>query len=173
MDCELTEEYKWSQPCYTYNGNNVVIVTAFKEYAALSFFKGSLLKDPESILVAPGKNSQSARQIRFTELEEITDKEPIIKDYVLKAIAIEKAGRKVTFKKNPEPLPDELVETFEKDEDLKVAFEALTPGRKRGYIIHFSQPKQSKTRMSRIEKCRDKILKGEGMHDAYRASIKK
>jgi uncharacterized protein YdeI (YjbR/CyaY-like superfamily) len=165
LDSELVEEYKWSQPCYTYNGSNVLIVSAFKEYAMISFFKGSLLKDPEGILVKPGESSQAARQIRVTSVEEIIEIEPIIRSYILEAIAIEKAGLKVNFKKNPEPMPEELLAIFGERPEVKAAFEALTPGRQRGYILYFSAPKQSKTKTSRIEKCIPKIMSGKGMQD--------
>ena len=169
MECGLREDFKWSQPCYTFQDKNIVIVTAFKEYAALSFFKGTLLRDVKGILEAPGKSSQSARQIRFTNTEEIINLEPDLKAYIHEALEVEKAGLKVKFKKNPEPIPEELQQKLEEDMDLKMAFEALTPGRKRGYIIYFSQPKQSKTRTVRIEKCIPKILNGEGLNDKYKS----
>ncbi len=165
VSCGLTEEYKWSQPCYTYNNKNVLIVTAFKDYACVAFFKGTLLKDADNLLTAPGENSQAARQFRFTDEDSILKLEPKIKAYVLEAIEVEKAGLSVNFKKEPEPMPEELTEILEADPELKSAFEALTPGRQRGYILHFSQPKQSKTRISRIEKCIPKILNGKGFHD--------
>ena len=165
LECGLNEEFKWSQPCYTFQGNNVLIVTAFKEYAALSFFKGVLLKDPGNLLVVPGRSSQSARQIRFTRVKEITGNETLLKSYIMGAIEIERSGLKVEFKKNPEPIPEELQQKFEEIPALKVAFESLTPGRQRGYILYFSQPKQSKTRSARIEKSMNKIFSGKGIHE--------
>ena len=165
MACGLDEEFKWSQPCYTYQNRNILIITAFKEYAALAFFKGALLEDPGGILVAPGKSSQSARQVRFTHVNDIIQMESLLKSYIFEAIEVEKAGLKVDFKKNPEPVPDELLAKFDELPALKSAFEALTPGRKRGYILYFSQPKQSKTRVSRIERSIEKILKGKGIND--------
>ena len=172
LKCDLVEEYKWSQPCYTYQGKNVLIVSAFREYAMISFFKGVLLQDEQEILTSPGKSSQSARQIRFTNLEQIHHQEPLIISYIQEAIDLEKAGKKVNFKPSPEPIPEELEQILQNDPDLQSAFYQLTPGRQRGYIIYFSQPKQSQTRISRIEKCIPKILRGEGMHDAYRARKK-
>lgn len=165
LECGLLEEYKWSQPCYTFQGKNVLIVTALKDYACLAFFKGVLLKDPDKLLIAPGKSSQSDRQFRFTNADDILKLESTIKAYIHEAIEVEKAGLKVNFKKNLEPIPEELLQKFEAYPDLKTAFEALTPGRQRGYILHFSAPKQSATRTSRIEKCIDKIMTGKGFHD--------
>ncbi len=163
----LTEEFKWSQPCYTFQNKNVLLVTAFKEYAVIAFFKGALMKDPNQILVAPGENSQAVRQARFTQVSDILEMEDILKAYVHEAVDLEKAGQKVKFEKNPEPVPEELLETLEGDPDLKAAFEGLTPGRQRGYILYFSAAKQSQTRLARIEKCREKILRGEGLQDNY------
>jgi len=172
LDCGLQEEFKWSQPCYTFQNKNVLIVTAFKGYAAVAFFKGSLLKDTDGILITPGASSQAGRQLRFTDVGKIRDMESVIKAYIFEAIEVEKAGLQVKFKKNPEPIPPELQEKLDTDYSFKMAFEALTPGRQRGYILHFSQPKQSKTRLSRIDKCVDKILKGEGLNDRYKAGNK-
>ena len=169
LECGLVEEFKWSQPCYTFQRKNVLIVTAFKEFACISFFKGALIGDTNNMLITPGKSSQAARQIRFTTVSEVINQEQIIKTYVHQAIEVEKAGLKIQFKKNPEPLPDELQWEFDENPDLKQAFEALTPGRQRGYILHFSQPKNSSTRTARIEKCTPKILNGEGMHDYYKS----
>lgn len=166
-ECGLTEELKWGVPCYTFNNQNIVIVSAFKNYSSLSFFKGALLKDPHQILVQPGKNSQSARLIKFTNPEQITAYREILKAYILEAVEIEKSGKKVEFKKNPEPIPDELLQTFDETPELKKAFYNLTPGRQRGYIIYFSQPGQSQSRLNRIAKCRQKILNGEGLNDKY------
>ncbi|MFY0688541.1 MAG: YdeI/OmpD-associated family protein [Cyclobacteriaceae bacterium] len=165
LECELDETYKWSQPCYTYQGKNILLVTAFKGYATIAFFKGSLLKDPEKLLFSPGDNSQASKQFRFTDHKQILDLASVIKSYILEAIEVEKAGLKVAFKKAPEPMPEELVHIMANDVNLKTAFAKLTPGRQRGYILHISQPKQSKTRISRIEKCIPKILAGKGFHD--------
>jgi uncharacterized protein YdeI (YjbR/CyaY-like superfamily) len=131
----------------------------------LSFFKGSLLKDDHKILVKPGENSQATRFAKFTNVEDIIEKESILRAYIFEAIEVEKAGLKVDFKKNPEPVPDELQQKFEEDPAFRAAFEALTPGRQRGYILYFSQPKQAKTRESRIDKCMQQIFNGKGMHD--------
>ena len=165
LDCGLHEDFKWSQPCYTFKNLNILIVTAFKEYAALAFFKGALLKDPDKILISSGENSQAARQVRFTNAKDIIEMEPILKAYIYEAIEVEKAGLKVEFKKDLAPLPEELQSKFNELPALKTAFEALTPGRQRGYILHFSQPKQSKTRETRIEKCMQKIFNGKGLND--------
>lgn len=168
LDCELTEEVKWGVPCYTFQKKNVLIVSAFREYCSVSFFKGALLKDPMGILDKPGENSQAARLIKFTNIKEIKAVEADLKTYIYEAIEVEKKGLKVNFKKNPEPIPEELERKFEEDPVLKTAFETLTPGRQRGYILYFSAPKQSKTRESRIEKSIGKILNGEGLHDQYK-----
>lgn len=165
LDCGLNEELKWSVPCYTLDGANVAMVSAFKEYACLSFFKGSLLKDPEGLLVKPGENSQAARQLRFTDVQVIRDRDAAIRALVREAITTEKSGKKVPFKKHPEPIPDELQERLDADPVLKAAFEALTPGRQRGYILHISGAKHSATRMARIDKHIPRILEGKGMHD--------
>lgn len=166
LDCGLTEELKWQQPCYTLNGKNVLIVTAFKEYACISFFKGSLLKDPEKILVEPGKNSQAARQIRFTDVKDIHKQSKILKKYIQNAIAVEEAGLDVEYKKTSDyEVPEELQVKFAEDPVFKAAFEGLTPGRQRGYLLHFSGAKQSATRINRIEKSIPRILDGLGIHD--------
>lgn len=164
-DCELTEEFKWMHPCYTLNNKNIVLIHGFKEYCALLFHKGALLQDKHGILIQQTENVQAARQIRFTNVQEIVEKEAIIKDYVSQAIAIEKAGLEVALKKDTETIPDELQQKFEEEPALKTAFEALTPGRQRAYILYFSQPKQSKTRVSRIEKYTQQILNGKGLND--------
>ena len=161
----LTEELKWSQPCYTHNGKNILLVTAFKEFCCISFFKGVLLKDEHQLLEAPGENSQSVRFMKFTNVNDIKAYETYIKAYIFEAIDVEKAGLKVAFKKEPEPIPEELLEVFKATPELKTAFEALTPGRQRCYILHFSQAKQSKTRMARIQKYIPKIVAGKGFHD--------
>ncbi|MBU3821477.1 YdeI/OmpD-associated family protein [Flavobacteriaceae bacterium XHP0103] len=165
LSCGLTEELKWSQPCYTNNDKNILLVTAFKDYCCISFFKGVLLKDEQNILEAPGENTQSGRLFKFTNVNQIKNNEALIKAYIFEAVEIEKAGLKVAFKKNPEPIPIELKEAFKTNPELKTAFEALTPGRQRGYILHFSQAKQSKTRVARIKKYIPKILAGKGFHD--------
>lgn len=165
LDCGLLEEFKWSQPCYTFKNKNTLLVTAFKEYATIAFFKGALLKDPNKILVAPGENSQATRQLRFTTVKDIIEKEAIIKTYIFEAIEVEKAGLKINFKKEPEPMPEELQQKLQELPTLKTAFDALTPGRQRAYILHFSQAKQSKTRVARIEKQTANILKGKGFNE--------
>jgi uncharacterized protein YdeI (YjbR/CyaY-like superfamily) len=167
QDCGLTEELKWGVPCYTYNGKNILLVSAFKEFAALSFFKGVLLIDSDQLLEKPGKNSQASRYMKFTNVEKIEEMQAIVKAYILEAVEVEKAGLEVAFRKNPEPIPDELQQKLDEDPFFRTAFEDLTPGRQRGYIIYFSQAKQSRTRVSRIEKCVPKILNGEGLNDKY------
>jgi uncharacterized protein YdeI (YjbR/CyaY-like superfamily) len=165
LACGLTEEVKWSQPCYTLDGNNIIMLSAFKEYAFLSFFKGSLLKDSNEILHKPGENSQAVRVMKFTNINEIQKLESFIKDYIDEAIAIEKSGLKVEFKKTQEPIPEEFQVKLDVDNALKAAFEALTPGRQRAYLLHFNGAKQSKTRSSRVEKYIPKILEGKGIND--------
>lgn len=173
IKCGLTEELKWGVPCYTLNDKNVLLVSAFKGYAAISFFKGSLLSNPAGLLIAPGPNSQASRYLKFTDTRQIIEREATIKAYVFEAIEVEKAGLEVSFKKNPEPIPDELQQKMDEDPVFRSAFEGLTPGRQRGYILHFSQPKQSQTRMKRIEKYTPMILNGEGMHDKYKSMSRK
>jgi uncharacterized protein YdeI (YjbR/CyaY-like superfamily) len=165
LECGLAEEFKWSQPCYTFQNSNILLVSAFKEYAALSFFKGVLLEDPEGILVAPGANSQSTRQIRFTSAEHVLEMEHVLKTYILEAIRIEKLGVKVQFTKEPNSIPEELQKKFAEMPELKSAFEALSPGRQRGYLLYFSQAKLSKTRESRIDKYKTKIFSGKGINE--------
>lgn len=166
LDCELTEEFKWMHPCYTYEKKNVVLIHGFKEYCALLFHKGVLLKDGSGILIQQTENVQAARQIRFTNVQEIVDMEAILKDYIHEAITVEKAGLEVEYKKNTEiTIPEELQHKFDEIPAFKVAFEALTPGRQRAYFCYFSEPKQSKTRESRVEKYRQKILDGKGLND--------
>ena len=165
-ESELNEEIKWGMPCYNYQNKNILIVAAFKEYCSINFFKGSLISDPNQILVSPGENSQAGKLLKFTSLQEILAIETEIKAYIFEAIEIEKAGLKVEFKKISEfEIPVELQEKLNQNEALKTAFEALTPGKQRGYLLHFSQPKQSKTREARIEKCIPKILAGIGFHN--------
>ena len=166
LDTPLTEDIKWRQPCYTFQDSNVVLIGSFKACCVLSFMKGVLLKDAKRILGKPGENSQSCRWIKFTSLREIEALEPVLKAYILEAIDIEKAGLKVTLKKITEhKMPDELKAALKKKPALKAAFEALTPGRQRAYLLHFSAPKQSTTRVSRIEKCTPRILDGKGLND--------
>jgi uncharacterized protein YdeI (YjbR/CyaY-like superfamily) len=165
LDCPVTEEFKWLSPCYTFQKGNLVTIAGFKEYCVLSFFKGVLLKDTEGILVAPGENSRSVRMVKFTSVPEIVEMEAVLKDYVHEAIEVEKAGQKVDFRKDDLVLPRELISKLDENPDLTAAFEALTPGRQRGYTLYFSQPKQSKTRLSRIEKYVPRILEGKGLHD--------
>lgn len=165
LDCPLTEELKWGKPCYTFQESNIVILQGFKEFCALLFAKGALLKDPHGLLEKPGESTQAARRIPFTHVREIVKLAPVLKAYVREAIAAEKAGLKVEFKKNPEPIPEELQNKLDEIPAFKTAFEALTPGRQRAYILYFSAPKQSKTRESRVEKWRPQILKGKGLND--------
>lgn len=167
LDCGLTEECKWGVPCYTYQDGNVLLVSAFKDYCAISFFKGALLNDSNKSLEKPGERSQATRLLKFVSIKEIVKQESEIASYIYEAIEIEKAGLKVEFKKNPELIPTELEAHFEADPTFKAAFEILTPGRRRGYLIYFSTAKQSKTKVARIEKCIGKILNGEGLHDKY------
>ncbi|MED4237541.1 YdeI/OmpD-associated family protein [Priestia megaterium] len=166
LDCELTEDFKWMNPCYTFEKKNIVLIHGFKEYCALLFPKGSLLQDSHSILIQQTENVQGARQIRFTNVQEIAEKEAVLKAYIYEAIEVEKAGLKVKAKK-PEELiiPEELQHKFDEIPALKDAFTTLTPGRQRAYILHFSAAKQSKTRESRVEKCIPNILNGKGLND--------
>ncbi len=166
LETELSEELKWGVPCYTCENNKIVLIHAFKEYCALLFFKGALLKNPKGILIQQTENVQAGRQIRFTNPKEVRDMEATIKAYLQEAIAVEKAGLKVEYKKTEEfTVPEEFQTKLNEFPELKAAFEALTPGRQRGYLLHFAAPKQSKTRESRIEKFIPKILNGEGLHD--------
>jgi len=163
LDCGLTEELKWGKPCYTFQTSDIVIIQGFKEFCALLFCKGALLKDPNGILKKFGW--QAARRIPFSNVREIVEMEPILKAYIHEAIEAEKAGLKVNYKKNPEPIPEELQNKLDEIPALKAAFDALTPGRQRGYILYFSGAKQSKTRASRVKKCMPQILKGKGLND--------
>jgi uncharacterized protein YdeI (YjbR/CyaY-like superfamily) len=166
LDCGLTEELKWGVPCYTFQNSNIVLMHGFKEYCALLFFKGALLDDAEKILIRQTENVQASRQIRFTGLMEIIEMEPILKAYIREAIEVEKAGMKVNFKKTREfSVPEEFQTKLDAIPTLKNAFEALTPGRQRAYLLYFSQPKQSVTRESRIEKYMQQILSGKGLND--------
>jgi len=163
LDCQLTEELKWGKPCYTFQKSNIVIIQGFKEFCALLFTKGALLKDLNGILKKFGW--QAARRIPFSNVREIVEMEPSLKAYIREAIEAEKAGLKVTLKKNPEPIPEELQNKLDEIPALKAAFDALTPGRQRGYILHFSGAEQSKTRESRVEKWIQQILNGKGLND--------
>lgn len=166
-DTKLNEESKWGVPCYTFQDSNVISISAFKEYCSINFFKGVLLTDAKSLLQKPGKNSQSARLIKFTKLDDIKNMVDDITALINEAIEVEKKGLKVTIKKTPESMPEELTKKLAADPVFRSSFEALTPGRQRGYILHFSSPKKISTRISRIEKSVPKILNGEGMHDKY------
>jgi len=171
LGCGLIEDFKWRQPCYTADGGVVLLISSFKEYCALAFFKGALLQDPRAILVAPGANSQAVRQARFTSVQQIAALEPVVKAYIDEAVAVEKAGLKI--KKNPDvAIPEEFQSKLAEIPSLDAAFAALTPGRRRAYLMYFAQPKQSKTRASRIEKCAPRILAGKGLDDDYRAMKK-
>jgi len=166
LDCNLTEELKWGCPCYTFKKKNIVLIHGFKEYCALLFHKGTLLKDPEGILIQQTENVQSARQIRFTNVHEIIELEHILKACIKEAVEAEKAGLKVDFNETKEfDIPEEFQAKLDENPDLKKAFEALTPGRQRGYLLHFSGAKQSKTRTSRVENFIPKILDGKGLND--------
>jgi uncharacterized protein YdeI (YjbR/CyaY-like superfamily) len=166
LDCQLTEELKWGKPCYTFQQSNVVVIQGFKEYCALMFFKGALLEDPDGILIQQTENVQAARQIRFTSVREIAQMEPILKAYIQEATKVEKAGLKVKLKKTSDfAIPEEFQERLDAFPAVKTAFDALTPGRQRGYLFYFSKPKQSKTRKSRVEECVQRILDGKGLND--------
>lgn len=166
LNCGLTEELKWGVPAYTYQKSNVVLIHTFKEYCAVLFFKGALLKDDKGILVQQTKNVQAARQVRFTSLQEVVKLQNTLKAYIYEAIEVEKAGLKVEFKKTTEfEMPEEFQKKLDKIPSLKKAFHALTPGRQRGYLLYFSQAKQAKTRESRIEKYIPNILNGKGLDD--------
>lgn len=166
LDTGLEEELKWGCPCYTHHGRNIVLIHGFKEYCALLFFKGALLNDTQNILIQQSKNVQAARQIRFTALKEITDLEKVIRTYVYEAVEIEKSGIKVPMKKTKEfDMPEEFQYKLDDNSELKEAFESLTPGRQRAYLLHFSSAKQSKTIEARIEKYIPQILTGKGLND--------
>ncbi len=165
LDAPLSEELKWMKPCYGYNENNVAIIQPFKEQCAVMFFKGVLLSDPESLLESPGPNSRIAKRMMFSSLAEIAEKKASLRDFIAQAIEIEKSGRKPEAEHESEPLPEELLSAFDEVEGLKTAFEALTPGRRRAYILHFYGAKQSATRRSRIDKCIPRILDGKGPRD--------
>ncbi len=166
LECGLTEELKWGVPCYTVENSNIVLIHGFNKYCALLFVKGSLLKDEKGILIQQTENVQSARQVRFTNVDEIIELEPALKVYIQQAVEVEKAGLKVEFKPTAQfSMPEEFQIRLAESPALKAAFEALTPGRQRGYLLHFSAPKQSKTRQERIEKYTPQILAGKGLND--------
>lgn len=166
LDCQLTEELKWGKPCYTFQESNIVLIHGFKDYCALLFIKGSLLHDVNGILIQQTENVQAGRQIRFTNVKEIVEMETILKAYIYEAIEVEKAGLEVNFKKNAEfIIPEEFQNKLDEIPALKTAFDALTLGRQRAYILYFSAAKQSKTRESRVEKCMQQILNGKGLND--------
>ncbi|MBL0316141.1 MAG: YdeI/OmpD-associated family protein [Flavobacteriales bacterium] len=166
MKCKLEEDFKWKHPCYTLDGDNVVLIHGFKEYCALLFFKGVLMKDPKALLIQQTENVQDRRQMRFTSADEITKQGKVIEAYLREAIAIEKSGAKVTFKKTTEfVVPEELSRQFKLDPAFRKAFESLTPGRQRGYLLYISSAKQSSTRESRIEKYYSHIMSGKGLDD--------
>ena len=166
LDCQLTEELKWGKPCYTFQKSNILIIQGFKEFCALLFCKGALLNDANGILIKPGENTQAGRWIKFTNVREIVEMETILKAYIYEAIEVEKAGLEVNYKKTSEFIsPEEFQNKLDEIPALKTAFDALTPGRQRAYILYFSAPKQSKTRESRVEKCMQQILNGKGLND--------
>jgi uncharacterized protein YdeI (YjbR/CyaY-like superfamily) len=166
LDCQLTEEVKWRQPCYVFEGRNIVLIQGFKDYCALLFFKGALLKDAKGILEKPGENTQAGRRIPFTDFQQIVKMEPVLKAYIREAIEVEKTGLKVKLKKITQfKIPKELQSGFDEMPELETAFRALTPGRQRAYMLYFSGAKQSTTRESRVEKCAQRILKGKGIDD--------
>ena len=166
LDCHLTEELKWGVPCYTFEKSNIALIHGFKEYCAILFIKGALLKDDYGILVQQTENVQAGRQVRFTNAREIVELEPVLKDYIREAIDVEKAGLKVDFKKNTELIfPQEFQKILDENPALKTAFEALTPGRQRAYLLHFAGAKQAKTRAERIAKNEARILAGKGLDD--------
>jgi len=166
LDCGLTEALKWGCPCYTFENRNIILIHGFKEYCAVLFFKGALLNDPEAILIQQTKNVQSARQVRFTNVREIVKMERILKAYIYEAIEVERAGLQVKYKKATDfKIPEEFQQKLDKMPALKKAFDALTPGRQKGYIFYFSQAKQSKTRAARVERYLKQILNGKGLED--------
>ena len=166
LDCQLTEEFKWGKPCYTFQEGNIVAILLLKAHCALLFFKGGLLKDANDLLIKPTENTEAGRQMRFTKVREIVEKEAILKAYIGEAVEAEKAGLEVKIKKPAElKIPEEFQNQLAATPALKTAFAALTPGRQRSYIFYFSAPKQSKTRASRVDKCMPQILKGKGLTD--------
>lgn len=165
-DCGLQEDFKWMHPCYTHKEKNIVLFHGFKEYCAISFFKGVLLKDPKRILVQPTENSNEGRQIRFTNTDQIAELVPVVKQYIYEAIEVERAGLQVKKKSVADfDVPEELIDRFDESPDFKIAFEKLSPGRRKGYLLHFNQAKQSETRSARIDKYTDRIMNGFGIRD--------
>jgi uncharacterized protein YdeI (YjbR/CyaY-like superfamily) len=164
----LVEEVKWGVPCYTLDGKNVLNISALKDAAVIGFFKGALLDDPSGLLVAPGPNSQAVRQAKFTTAAEVEAAQEALLSLIASAIEVEKAGKSIVFSPSPVPWPEELLSAFAEDPGFEAAFRALTPGRQRGYVLHFSSAKQSATRSSRIEKHRNAIFNGKGMHDDFK-----
>ncbi len=167
IECNLTEEVKWSAPCYTINGKNIIMIHGFMEYCSFMFMKGSLLTDPNNILYRQTENVTAGRQLRYTSLDQFLAQRELAKAFILEAISLELAGKKVEKRTQEDPVVDELKEAFEQDPSFKASFYHLTPGRQRAYLLHFAQPKQAATRASRIEKCMPMIARGEGLHDAY------
>ncbi|PNQ73078.1 hypothetical protein C1T31_08795 [Hanstruepera neustonica] len=173
LDCELSETIKWKQPCYMHNGKNVLLLGAFKAHAFMSFLKGALIDDVHNILTKPGENTRSGRIAAFTKVTDIKKQTPALKDYIFQAIELENKGMSIPAASESVEIPDELEAVFDSDSDFKEAFLALTPGRQRGYVLNFTAPKQSKTRTTRINKYRDRILKGKGIHDCVCGHSKK
>jgi len=168
LDCGLTEELKWGTPCYTFQGTNIIIIGGLKEYCILSFFKGALLSDTDGLLAKPGENTQYGRLIRFANVRDIVKLAPVLKAYIYEAVEVEQAGIKLISKSPATPdFTPEFQDRLDKDRALRTAWDGLTPGRRRAYLLHFTQPKQSKTRAARVEKCREQILKGKGLNDDY------
>lgn len=165
LDSGLEEMVKWSQPCYTLDGGNVLLVTAFRDYACLSFFKGVLLEDPHGLLVAPGDHSQAVRQVRFTEANQVIQQAPALRQLIEAAMEVERKKQKPVLKKQPDPIPEALQEQLDADPELMTAFRQLTPGRQRSYILHISQARQHQTALARIARCKPKILAGIGFHE--------
>lgn len=166
LGCGLAEELKWGKPCYVHEGANIVLIQGFKDYCALLFFKGALMKDPDGLLVRLTENTQAARQIRFTDVAGVRKRKTAVKAYVREAVGVEKAGLEVEYRKTEDfEVPDELREKWKASPAFKKAFDALTPGRQRGYLLHFVSPKQPKTREARIEKCMDRIFEGKGVNE--------
>jgi uncharacterized protein YdeI (YjbR/CyaY-like superfamily) len=166
LDCGLTEESKWGVPCYTFEKNNILILSALNAYCTIGFFKGALLADTHGVLIQQTENMQAERQLRFTNVREIIERETMVKEYIFEAIEVEKAGLKVELKKTADfPIPEELQDKLAENPAFKTAFEALTPGRQKGYLLYFAAPKQAKTRVSRIENSMPQIFNGKGLHD--------
>lgn len=165
LDCGLSEELKWAKPCFSFRMHNVAIIQPFRDRCAFMFFKGALLNDPDGLLERPGPNSHAARRMMFSTAEEVVRMEPRLRTLIAEAVEVENAGLKVPEKTDVAPIPDELVKMYEKVSGLQEAFRALTPGRQSGYILHFTNAKQAKTRMSRIEECVPRILEGRGLSD--------